>query len=163
MFQPDQDGIYATVHASPVRRIIAYGMLFVLGAIVIYTTLVQPPALHWMIFMLVFGIAVLWLAERLRRATTMVIELTADELRDSSGTVLARLADVRSVERGAFAFKPSNGFTLVMAEKKPRAWAPGLWWRMGRRVGVGGVTSAGASKFMAEQIALMVKKSGSPR
>ena len=158
MFQPDKDGIYATVHASPVRRLFAYGILFVLGALVIYTTLARPPALHWMIFMLVFGVAMLWLAERLRRATTMAIELTEDELRDSSGTVLARIADVRMVERGALAFKPSNGFTLVMAKKKPRAWAPGLWWRVGRRVGVGGVTSAGASKFMAEQIALRIKE-----
>lgn len=157
MFQPNEDGVYATVHASPVRRLFAYSILFALGALVIYTTLAHPPALHWMIFMLAFGVAMLWLAERLRRATTMALELTQDELRDSSGAVLARISDIRMVERGALAFKPSNGFTLVMGEKKPRAWAPGLWWRVGRRVGVGGVTSAGASKFMAEQIALMVK------
>lgn len=159
MFQPNEDGVIATVHASPIRRLFAYAILFVLGALVIYTTLARPPALHWMIFMLAFGVSMLWLAERLRRATTMAIELTADVLRDSSGTILAEISDIRLVERGALAFKPSNGFTLVMANKKPRAWAPGLWWRVGRRVGVGGVTSAGASKFMAEQIALMVKDS----
>ena len=158
MFQPDKDGIYATVHASPGRRWFGYGVLFMLGALVLYTTLAHPPAAHWMVFMLCFGVAMLWLAERLRRATTMVITLTKDDLRDSSGTVLARIADVRSVERGAFAFKPSNGFTLVMKNKSPRAWAPGLWWRMGRRVGVGGVTAAGQSRFMAEQIALQIKQ-----
>lgn len=156
MFQPDKDGVYATVRASQGRRIFGYVVLFSLGALVLYTTLSQPPAVHWMIFMLVFGVGMLWSAERLRRATTMVITLTKDELRDSSGTVLARLEDVRSVERGAFALKPSNGFTLVMKHKSPRAWAPGLWWRMGRRVGVGGVTAAGQSKFMAEQIALQI-------
>lgn len=159
MFQPDEDGVYARVHAAPARRIFAYAVLLGLGALVVYVTLVQPPALHWMAFMLVFGVTMLWLAERLRRATTMVIELTKTELRDSSGAVLAQIDDIRSVERGAFAFKPSNGFTLVMHTKKPRAWAPGLWWRFGRRVGVGGVTAAGASKFMAEQIALMIKPS----
>ncbi len=158
MFQPDKDGIYATVHASQPRRLFGYGVLFILGAIVLYTALSHPPALHWMIFMLGFGGAMLWLAERLRRATTMVITLTKDDLRDSSGTVLARLEDVRSVERGAFALKPSNGFTLVMKDRSARAWAPGLWWRMGRRVGVGGVTAAGQSRFMAEQIALQIKQ-----
>lgn len=160
MFQPDKDGIYATVHASPGRRWCAYGILFCLGALVIYTTLVQPPALHWMIFMLVFGVSMLWLAERLRRATTLVITLTETELRDSAGTLLAELSQVQSVSRGAFALKPSNGFTLVMKDKQPRAWAPGLWWRIGRRVGVGGVTAAGQSKFMAEQIALRVGEGG---
>ncbi len=159
MFQPDEDGVYARVQASPARRIFAYAIVFGLGALVIYITLVQPPALHWLVFMFGFGVTMLWLAERLRRATTMVIELTDAEVRDSSGAVLARIEDIRSVERGTFAFKPSNGFTLVMHTKKPRAWAPGLWWRVGRRVGVGGVTIAGQSKLMAEQIALMIKPS----
>lgn len=160
MFQPDKDGVYATVHASQGRRWFGYGVLFSLGALVIYTTLAHPPSIPWMIFMLVFGVSMLWLAERLRRATTMQITLTADTLRDSSGTVLAHLEDVESVQRGAFALKPSNGFTLVMKQKSPRAWAPGLWWRMGRRVGVGGVTAAGQSRFMAEQIALRLKSDG---
>jgi len=157
MFQPDDDGIYAQVAASPARRIFAYGVLFVLGAMVVYVTLVQPPALHWMVFMLGFGFLVLWQAERMRRATVLTIALTETELRDSSGTVLARIDEIRSVERGTFAFKPSNGFTLVLHAKKPRAWMPGLWWRYGRRVGVGGVTNAGQSKFMAERINMMIK------
>jgi hypothetical protein len=158
MIQPDKDGIYATVRASQGRRMLGYGVLFMLGALVLYTTLSHPPALHWTIFMLGFGASMLWLAERLRRATMMVITLTKDELRDSSGTVLARIDDVRSVERGTFALKPSNGFTLVMKDKGPGAWVPGLWWRMGRRVGVGGVTAAGQSRLMAEQIALHIKQ-----
>lgn len=154
MFNPNEDGIYATVHASQGRRFFGYGVLFSLGALVIYTTLSHPPAAHWMIFMLVFGVSMLWLAEKLRRASLLVIVLTEDELRDSSGTVLAKLSDVVSVQRGAFALKPSNGFTLVLKHKSPRAWAPGIWWRMGHRVGVGGVTAAGQSRFMAEQVAL---------
>ena len=78
-------------------------------------------------------------------------------MRDSSGTVLARIDEIRSVVRGTFALKPSNGFTLVLNSKKPRAWMPGLWWRLGRRVGVGGVTNAGQAKFMAERISMMIK------
>lgn len=157
MQQSDDTEIYATVQAAPARRWLGYGMLFVLGALVLYTTLVQPPALHWMIFMLVFGVAMLWLAERLRRATTMTVILDADGLRDSSGAVLARLDEIEAVSRGAFAAKPSNGFTLRLREKRGNRWAPGLWWRIGRRVGVGGVTSAGQTRFMAEQIAILIK------
>lgn len=157
MFQPDQDGVHAKVAAAPARRAFACGVLFILGALVVYVTLVQPPALLGMIFMLGFGFLTLWQAERLRRATTHVIELTDTELRDSSGTVLARIDEIRSVARGAFALKPSNGFTLMLQSKKPRAWMPGLWWRLGRRVGVGGVTNAGQAKFMAERISMMIK------
>lgn len=156
MFEPDENGYYATVQVSPVRRLMAYGMQFFLGALLIYTTLSFPPSVPWMIFMLGLGVVMLFQAERLRRATTMMIYLTETDLRDSSGTILASIDDVHSVERGAFALKPAHGFTLVMKTKKPRAWAPGLWWRLGRRVGVGGVTNSGQAKFMAEQIALRV-------
>ena len=157
MFQPDQDGIYAIVQASAGRRWFGYAVLFSLGALVIYTTLSQPPALHWMIFMLVFGVTMLWLAERLRRATRDVLILYADKLVDSNGETLATLDEIESVDRGAFAFKPSNGFTWKLRSKKPRSGAPGLWWRYGRFLGVGGAVSAGQAKFMAEQIALRIK------
>ncbi|SFR43667.1 hypothetical protein SAMN04488005_1937 [Yoonia tamlensis] len=156
MFQSDENGVYATVQASALRRIFAFGVLLGLGGLVIYTALVQPPAPVWLVFMLAFGGAMLWLAETMRRCTLLSIELTETELRASNGFVLARMDEIIAVDRGAFAFKPSNGFTLKLKEKKPRSWAPGLWWRYGRRIGVGGVTSAGQAKFMAEQIALRI-------
>jgi hypothetical protein len=37
-----------------------------------------------------------------------------------------------------------------------RVWAPGLWWRFGKRVGVGGVTPAGQGKAMADVIAARI-------
>lgn len=157
MFEADENGVYARVGASVIRRIFAYAVLLMLGGLIIYLTLAKPPAAFWAVMMLGLGALMLWLAERLRRATQMQIELTDTEIRDSGGAILANMAEVVRVERGAFAFKPSNGFTLVLKTRGPSAWAPGLYWRLGRRVGVGGVTSAGAAKFMAEQIALRLK------
>ena len=93
------------------------------------------------------------MADATRRSTGRVIELTATELRDSTGVLLARVEDIESMDRGVFAFKPSNGFLLKTKKPGKRAWQPGLWWRIGNRVGVGGVTSAAQAKFMAEQIA----------
>ena len=158
MFEPDSDGIYAKVWASPIRRGFACAVLYGLAILLFYIALVRPPALPWLIFLLAFGGAVLFIAERLRAATRDEILLTAESVSDSNGRVLAQMADIVSVERGAFALKPSNGFTLVLRERAPRAWVPGMWWRLGRRVGVGGVTGAGPAKFMAEQIALRIAR-----
>ena len=58
------------------------------------------------------------------------------------------------MDRGTFAFKPSNGFLLRTATKQPRLWKPGLYWRMGRRIGVGGITRAAEAKLMADVIAV---------
>jgi len=157
MFNPDQDGIYARVQASPGRAVFAYGVLFGLGAIVLYIAIAFPPAPAWMVFMIAFGVLMLWLAEKQRRAAKLEILLMEDEVVDSDGRVLARIADVTGVSRGALAFKPSNGFTLITRDRGAGAYVPGIWWRFGRRVGVGGITGAGQTKFMAEQIALRIK------
>ena len=158
MFNPEKDGVYARVTASKPRAVVSYIVLFGLGALVLYITLVQPPALFWMIFMLCFGVLMLWVAEKQRRAARLEIVLTADAVTDTQGRVLARVEDIVGVSRGALALKPSNGFTIVTKGIAPRAFNPGVWWRLGHRVFVGGITGAGETKFMAEQIALMLKK-----
>jgi hypothetical protein len=149
-----EDGVIAVVGASAGRRLFGCGVMYGLGTLLIYVTIAQPPALLFLVFMLALGVGVILLAERLRRVTRDQLVLYADRLVDSNGTVLAQMDEIVSVDRGAFAFKPSNGFTLKLDNKQPRSWAPGLWWRFGRFLGVGGAVSAGQAKFMAEQIAL---------
>ena len=131
-------------------------VIYTLGVLVLYVTFAEPPYFALMVFMLALGFGALILGEKLRRATLTKIVMTDAAIGTSDGVVLAHLDQIISVDRGAFAFKPSNGFTLKVETKQPRSWAPGLWWRLGRYVGVGGVVSAGQSKFMAEQIALRI-------
>ncbi|APG46267.1 hypothetical protein [Phaeobacter porticola] len=152
------DEILATIDASGPRRIMATTMLFVVGALAIYVALSRPPALHWLVFLLGIGGFSIWLGVRLWQATTHRIELTERELRSSDGAVIAEVADVVAVDRGVFAFKPSNGFLIRTAVKGPRSWRPGLWWRMGHRIGIGGVTPGAQSKSMAEILAIMIAR-----
>ena len=49
----------------------------------------------------------------MRRITQLTIELTENDLQDRSGLILAQIDDVRSVERGIFAFKATNVFTPI--------------------------------------------------
>lgn len=158
MFQPDQDGVLARVYASPMRRVFACAVLYGLGALLVYVALVRPPAILWLLFLLGFGLSVLVLAECMRRATRRTLILTQDSIIDDLGRILTTVAEIKSVERGVFALKPSNGFTLVLNTTGPRAWQPGLWWHSGRRLGVGGVVSSGPAKFMAERIAMLISE-----
>lgn len=147
----------ATVSASLPRRMFGLATLLCLGGVVIYIAMARPPeVLGWQVFLLIMGGAALWLAEKLRRATLGGIVLTAEGLFDTEGRELARLDQIKGVERGMFAMKPSNGFTVLLTEKPGNAWAPGLWWRLGRRLGVGGVTAAGQCKGMAEILTALV-------
>ena len=83
---------------------------------------------------------------------TLRLVLSPAGLTCSDGRVVADMDEIIGVDRGAFAFKPSNGFMLKLSRKGPFAWEPGIWWRIGRRVGVGGVTPGTPAKVMAEMI-----------
>lgn len=150
------DEILVTVRVSTLRRWLGIGVLLAFGGMVIYVALATPPAPLWQVFLLVIGAGALWGAERMRRATEHRIELTRDELRGSDGTRIAAVDQIEGLERGMFAFKPSNGFLIRTRAPGGRAWRPGLWWRLGRRVGVGGVTAAAQTKAMSEILAALL-------
>lgn len=153
--------VLARLHASPVRRAIGLALLLAIGALLVWVAFARPPATPgWRLFLLGTGAGALWLAEHMRRTTRDLLELTREVLRDGSGRVLARVSEIRAVERGAFAFKPSGGFLLRLSAAPGAAWRPGLWWRIGRRVGVGGVTVGNEAKYMAEVIAAMLAERG---
>ncbi|MEQ6204092.1 hypothetical protein ABMC88_13665 [Sulfitobacter sp. HNIBRBA2951] len=154
----DPNEVLAVVKASTGRRILGLGSLLLLGVLLVYIAVVQSPEIQWRLFLLVLGVAVLWLADRMRRATETQLELTETELRDSDGTVIALVDEIEGMDRGFFAFKPSNGFLLRTKDKGENEWRPGLWWRLGRRIGVGGMTSAHQTKQMSEILAIIMAK-----
>ena len=95
----------------------------------------------------------------LRRAEVTVLELTREALREKGGAVLVRMDQIATVNRGVFAFKPSNGFVIITHAPQPLQWNPGLWWRVGRRIGVGGVAPAVQAKYMADVIQAILTES----
>lgn len=154
----DDERILAQIAPAAVRRVIAVGMLGGLGGLLIYLGFSAPDmSLTLRLTLFVPGIAALVMADRVRRATEFKIEMTDDLIRDTSGRLLCRLDDIVAIERSAFAFKPSNGFLIRTKQPIGRCWVPGLWWRFGRKIGVGGVTSAAEAKFMADLVALHLR------
>lgn len=89
---------------------------------------------------------------RIHARTPAGIVLTSDALWDTDGVLIARLEDIASVNRGRFAFKPPNGFTLRLHAPARALWAPGIYWRYGRTLGIGGMTPLHPAKAMATAI-----------
>jgi hypothetical protein len=154
--------VIAVLRPSPVRRALALLFILGLGGICLALAALRPPADPvWMLVLVVVGGGALWLALRLARATRTCIELTEAGLRDGEGRVLAPIARIVAVERGVFAFKPSNGFLVRLDAPSETAWQPGLWWRFGRRIGIGGVTPGAQGRIMADALtALLVSRDG---
>jgi len=151
------DEVLARISASPARRALGVLSMGGLGAILVYVAMARPPEhFGWQVVLIVFGVAALYLANRMRLATVEVLELTREELRSSDGTVIARVEEIEHLDRGFFAFKPSNGFLMRLSTKKKARWEPGLWWCLGRRVGIGGVTPGSQAKAAAEILAALM-------
>lgn len=160
---PIEPPIIATLTPRPARRAVAVALQVLLGLILIWLGAILPGGgLLPKIALLLGGGAMLAGALRLWQATASRIELTSECLSDSEGRILARIENIRAVDRGAFAFKPSNGFLLHLDHRAPRAWVPGLWWRVGRFVGVGGATPRNEGKAMAEAVALLLAERAPP-
>ncbi len=145
-----------TVRAAPARRAFSAAVLGALGLLQLWLGLVEATGAAWRAVLLAIGAGVLLAAWRLWQASAGSLILSRRGVHDESGRVLAPLASIASVERGPFAFKPSNGFAIILTDRLPGAWVPGMWWRLGRRVGVGGVIGVGQAKAMAEILETMV-------
>lgn len=154
--QSPPDEVLASISASPARRIFGVAGVGFLGVLLIYLGLFLQPSFAWRLFLVVFGIGALWFAWRMYHGTTSTIELTSELLRDTDGTVIARIADVIAIDRGMLAFKPSNGFLLKTTTAGSRVWRPGLWWRTGKRIGIGGMTPRHQAKNMSEIIMVIL-------
>lgn len=158
----DPDELLASIDPQPARRWAAVGMIGALGVIVWGVAAMRPPeAFGWMLFLVFFGASALWLAWSMWHATGRVLELTRSELREVGGRVLCTLDNVERVDRGAFAFKPAGGFLVKLKEPAgERVYAPGIWWRWGRSLAVGGVTSRQDGKNVADMMIVMMVERG---
>ncbi|MEY8880605.1 hypothetical protein [Donghicola sp. XS_ASV15] len=153
------DSISIRISPSPMRIWLGVAAMMGLGAILIYLALGHTPVtLVLRGFLLVFAGLAIFGGWKMMQSGQLSLILEGDSLTDSAGRVVATIDNIEKVERGAFAFKPSHGFLLHLNEPMPRAWFPGVWWRMGRRVAVGGVLPGGETKAVADMIA--VRKSG---
>lgn len=151
----------ARVEVSVPRRSFALATLGGLGALLIWLGLAADSAVFWprLVF---FGSGAIALAMTYRTwaATQVGLILTETDLRDTNGTLLASVDQIVRVERGAFAFKPSNGFLLHLNTRLGGVWRPGLWWRQGRKLGVGGVCNGAQTRAMADIIAIQLVREG---
>lgn len=153
-----QDEIIATLRPSPARRWLAVTMIGAFGALLLW--IAATGAAGSLIVSVVFvGMAALSFlaANRLHSIRDIELILSRQGLFERDGRTLCRIEQIQEIDRSFFAFKPSNGFVVRLKEPMERTWVPGLWWRVGRRIGVGGVTSIGEAKAMSDMLTLLLK------
>jgi hypothetical protein len=157
----EAEQVLARLDPSQPRRVTGVVVQVALGCVFVSLALGFPREQMLLRLMLMalggvvfFGTFLTW------RATATGLVLTTSGLREDGGRLLAEISNVREVSRGAFALKPSHGFSLVLYQRMGFAWVPGLWWRIGKRVGIGGVTPSQPARYMAEVVSAMIAMRG---
>lgn len=151
------DDVIASLEPSLGRRWFGALSLGALGVVLILAAFVQPPEIWWLKLLTpLLGLLFIWQAQWNLRVTATGLFLTRQGLFDGQGTLICALYNMREVDRGVFAFKPSNGFLVRLVEPEPKGWAPGLYWRLGKRLGIGGATHPAQNKAMAEAIEMLI-------
>ena len=145
-----------SLEISPFRRFFGVGVLAALAITLIYAGANSlSGSIGGIVGLLLFAAAAFYAGWKLYHATDDTLFLTPEGVFTRDGQVIVSLDNIASVDRGFFAFKPSNGFLVRLKTPMARGWAPGLWWRFGRRVGIGGATTPGQGKAMADMILVL--------
>ena len=130
------------------------GVLLAGGGFLVLYVNVQSPSegLAARILIPLFGLGMIWLAIRLVRAGSAVLVLQSDGIWTGGGEQLCALDDIEAVRRSMLEMKPTNGFALVLRNPARPRWQPGLYWALGKRIGIGGSTNPLETKHMAQSI-----------
>lgn len=154
----------AVLEPSLGRRWFGAIILGLIGVILIYWSISYPPeTLIARILMPILGVLCFWQVQWNMRVSQYGLYLTKEGLFDANDVLICPLYNMAEVDRGLFAFRPSNGFLVRLHEPEEKGWAPGLYWRLGKRLGVGGATHPAQNKAMAQAIeALILERSLGP-
>lgn len=157
---PDHPETLIELRVTAMRRYAGVAVLLGLGCVLVYVALNRAPGPALQALMAAGGIAAFYGARGVWRATSSAVVLSAEGLHDADGTPIAPLDLIEKVDGGFLAFRPSNGFTVRLRTAQPTGWRPGLWWRYGTRIGIGGMTPRQPGKMMAAALNEMVHKKG---
>lgn len=149
--------ILARLQIAPIRRWTGAIVLALIGVGLLYSGLFYPPAvLLGRLAVFLLGFLMILQALWSLRAKSGALVLKSDGLWVENGPQLAALDDIETVQVSAFAIKPSNGFAVVLRSPTGFKWVPGLYWCVGRRIGVGGATNPSQAKAMAETLSTLI-------
>ena len=153
------DEVLITVKPANARRAIGVGAQVALATLLIWFGFVGDGQLAARIALIGAGSLLLFAARFIWISSGRSLELTMTTLREvPTNRLLTRVDDVSAVERGMQVLKPSNGLIVRTKTPNERTYAPGLWWRAGKIIAIGGMMNAGQGKAMAEILQVLVKR-----
>ena len=140
-----------TLKMSKLKRLSGALLIFVLGTTLLFSVYKKSNpgyTVYESLFLLV-GLILIFVSWRIGRARLTGIKLTKSGIYDLNDVKLCAILDINYIDRRTFAIKPANGFIIHLKNSAKSFWIPGLCWRIGKRLAIGGMLSKQECKAFA--------------
>ena len=137
-------------HRIKILGSVIFGLLLFLS----YTVSNIEEEITFLDFLLIPTIVFLglWFIRFLKRYSKIGFLINQSGLFNIDGSVICEIDDIERIDVSPYTFKSANGFIVILKTKSSFKSIPGLYWRLGKRLSIGGLVSKNESKFLSQTL-----------
>ena len=91
----------------------------------------------------------LWLKRFLNRYSKIGFLINELGMFNLDESLIFKMDEIERIDVSPYTFKSANGFIILLKTKSSFKFIPGLYWRLGNRISIGGLVSKNESKFLS--------------
>ena len=100
----------------------------------------------------------IWFRSFLQRYSKVGFLINQSGLFNLDGSIVCEIGDIERIDVSPYTFKSANGFIVILKTKSSFKSIPGLYWRLGKRLSIGGLVSKNESKFLSHTLSGFLEK-----
>ena len=143
-------------HRIKILGTIIFGLLLFL----IYTVSSLDNEITLLDFLLIplIILLALWFKSFLNRYSKMGFLINQEGLFNLDKSLICRIDEIDQIDTSPYTFKSANGFIVILKTKNSFKTVPGLYWRLGKRISIGGLIAKNESKFVSSTLLQFFEK-----
>ena len=90
-----------------------------------------------------------WFKNFLKKYSKVGFLINEQGLFNLDKSPICKMHEIDRVDASPYTFKSANGFIIILKTKNSFESVPGLYWKVGKRISIGGLVSKNESKFLS--------------
>ena len=99
-----------------------------------------------------------WFKNFLKKYSKVGFLINEQGLFNLDKSPICKMHEIDRVDASPYTFKSANGFIIILKTKNSFESVPGLYWKLGKRISIGGLVSKNESKFLAGLLMQFLEK-----
>ncbi len=99
----------------------------------------------------------IWLKRFLKKFSKIGFLINELGIFNLDESIICKIENIKKIDVSPYTFKSANGFIIFQKTKGSFKIVPGLYWRAGKRISIGGLISKNESKFLSSTLLEIIK------